>query len=1245
MSRRKLIISILLFLIYEAAVWFGAGALAAPANFPLIVFVLSALGLTVLVVYLLISRLTARPAPAAPPPQASQTPPAEHAAAAPRPGADPELDAVVALLNEANNRLAQSPTLASRRSRTSVYGLPLYLLGGPEGAGKTTTFLKAGLEPELLAGQVYRDANILPTRLVNLWYAGDALFAEASGSLFSQDAGRWKGLLDRLQGRSAGSFLKKLFPGKKQPRLRGFVLFVEIGPFLGVPDPSRIGNLSRRVQERLRLAGESFGTNFPVYVVFTKSDALPYFTEYFGRLTESEDQQILGCTLAAAAPGQRAPGEVFAEAETARLSEAFNTLYYSLAEKRMTMLSRETTPQKRPAVYEYPREMKRIRDTLVQFLVDVFRPNPLQPGPILRGFYFTGTRPVTVSALTAVAGGEQPRAAVGEATSLFNVADYQKRIGLAAETPSSPAETTVSRWCFVAELFHRVILPDPLGARVAFANRRHDRQRRVLFGALAAIGALFCILFIRSWWGNSQLLDDAESATRVQYSFTPNARATPSVETLRGMESLRSELATLLEYEREGAPWRLRWGLYSGSRVLPGLYDLYFQRFRQVFYEDIHGSIAATLSRLPAVPDPNSPYNAIYDRVKAYRMITECKCSPDAAFLTPVLAGIWTADRSIDSERQTLARKQIDFYASELKYKNPYRVEEKTELTDRGRQYLSAFGGVERLYRGMIEDANQKRAAARLADLSPDWKQALSSPGEVQAAFTLDGWTYVEKAIKDPNRAALGDTCVLGGKGAIAQFAQGATMSAQLENLYIQDYIRRWREFTAATTVEPFRSAADAAKKLELLSGNRSPLLAALFMISENTNFPSAPQGQTTSLASAAGAAQKSGLFNRLIPSSAKKAATIASQAMPQQPPAATPADISRVFQPVREVAPPGSRERLIGDQNRNYMNALAQLQLAMQRISEDHSSTPDIGLHQQARQAVDSGAEQVRQISQRFNIAGSEGLDTEVQRLLESPFREASRYIVTDVTKVARDKANGAARQLCSKLGPIERKFPFNPQSDTDASAAEVAAIFAPATGAFAQLQQQLASAMVKQGALWVPSPQSDAKLTPEFIRFVNQMQRIQDALFADGGQQMKLRYTLKPMPGANIQAISAEIDGSKFTSTGAQSEAKQLYWPGAPGAQQVMIRVRAGANIPFASYEGLWGVFRMMADADPRPPGAKIVELSKVRRGHGRPEAVLDQNDKPIVVRFELSDLPNGVDIFDRNFFNVRCAGRAAE
>src|ERR1041385_2409096 len=125
----------------------------------------------------------------------------------------------------------------------------------------------------------------------------------------------------------------------------------------------------------------------------------------------------------------------------------------------------------------------------------------------------------------------------------------------------------------------------------------------------------------------------------------------------------------LLDYDRNGAPWRMRWGLYAGGRALPAVYDLYFQRFRQLFFDDIHGFLSGTLVRLPPSPDAQNSYNATYDRVKSYRMITQRKCSPDPAFLTPVLAGNWLAGRTIDPDRQTLAAKQISFYAAELKQK------------------------------------------------------------------------------------------------------------------------------------------------------------------------------------------------------------------------------------------------------------------------------------------------------------------------------------------------------------------------------------------------------------------------------------------------------------------------------------------------------------------------------------------------------------------------------------------------
>src|SRR6185437_12451378 len=150
---------------------------------------------------------------------------------------------------------------------------------------------------------------------------------------------------------------------------------------------------------------------------------------------------------------------------------------------------------------------------------------------------------------------------------------------------------------------------------------------------------------------------------------------------LRSLDAIRQQLAVLQEYDEDGPPFRLRWGLYSGERIRPTLYKLYFQRFREVFFDDFHNSVSLDLAGLPATPDAGAhPFNTVYDRLKAYRMITSCKCTPDKSFLPPVLFGIWNANRSLDPERQELALRQIEFYSDQLRHKNPYQVRRSRRL-------------------------------------------------------------------------------------------------------------------------------------------------------------------------------------------------------------------------------------------------------------------------------------------------------------------------------------------------------------------------------------------------------------------------------------------------------------------------------------------------------------------------------------------------------------------------------------
>jgi type VI secretion system protein ImpL len=77
-------------------------------------------------------------------------------------GATTELDV---LLNDANRKLRDS-----QQGAKTLDSLPLIYLLGDAGSAKTTTVIRSGLDPELVAGVAPRENDTVPTPVINLWF-------------------------------------------------------------------------------------------------------------------------------------------------------------------------------------------------------------------------------------------------------------------------------------------------------------------------------------------------------------------------------------------------------------------------------------------------------------------------------------------------------------------------------------------------------------------------------------------------------------------------------------------------------------------------------------------------------------------------------------------------------------------------------------------------------------------------------------------------------------------------------------------------------------------------------------------------------------------------------------------------------------------------------------------------------------------------------------------------------------------
>src|SRR5580658_463470 len=589
-----------------------------------------------------------------------------------------ESDDLDALVREAVRRLKHS-TLGRG---TNLGSLPLVFVLSDSGSSKTTVLIHSALDPELLAGQVYRDNEVLPTSAANIWYTREAIFVDPAGSMMGQ-ADRWRRLVRLLQ---PGRFSAAL--GKRSQAPRAALVCFDCESFLQPGASETAVSAARRLSVRLQEVSQLMGISFPVYVLFTKLDRVSFFADFVRGMSKDEASEVLGATL----PLRSLSAGVYADEETRRLTKAFDDIFYSLAERRIVFLPRENEGEKLPGIYEFPRELRKLRTLLVQFLVDLARPSHLGTNPFLRGFYFTGVRPVVMEDVVAA-----PSAPVEAADAGYGSGATQIFRNLGSQAPApvvarSGGSRRVPQWVFLTSLFNDVLVKDRVALATSGSSSRVNLLRRVALGSALFI-ALICLTgFVVSFFSNRALETRVQEAVADLTAVRGTSQSAAGLSDLTKLENLRRELVDLTNYAENGPPLSLRWFLYDGDQIYPDAKRVYFQRFKSLLFAETQKRVTDGLGAVAgksATNAPNDSYQKTYDELKAYLITTDPAdhVYSTTAFLTPVLMSHWIAGRDIDKDRRDLAALQFDFFATELARENPFPTGNSKDLIDQARAY------------------------------------------------------------------------------------------------------------------------------------------------------------------------------------------------------------------------------------------------------------------------------------------------------------------------------------------------------------------------------------------------------------------------------------------------------------------------------------------------------------------------------------------------------------------------------
>jgi type VI secretion system protein ImpL len=1109
---------------------------------------------------------------------------AERDLAAAPPGHRADIERLQERLETSIAQLKQSKLAGEgwfKSGKRALYALPWYVFIGPPGAGKTTALVHSGLR--FPAGSD-RLRGVGGTRNCDWFLSDQAILLDTAGRYTTeeQDRDEWMAFLD---------ILKKHRPDRP---INGVLVGISVPELLEAPRDEiewHAENTRKRIDELI----ERLGVRFPVYVVFTKTDLIQGFVEFFGEMGRQERDQIWGCTFE--------PEEVDGDRVHDAFNREFERLNDSLVGRRNDRLRRAMKRDERHRVFTFPLEFASAREPLSRFLEGLFRPNPFHENPVFRGFYFTS--------------GTQEGLPIERV--IQAIAD---RFELPPQYAAAPEPQVETKSYFLTDVFTRVVIPD---RNLVRPTGRQRTKARLATTGVGAAGVFLLALFVL---GASQALVRSNmelnrlSESAIEAGAIDWRRASFSPEELTRMDAFRESVAR----SERGRPI-LQLGLDRRRSVREPAQNLYYAQARSFVeahaVEQIRQSLrsggqraaggfdyalgltsADTLDAMAASDRERSiRRQRVYDDLKAYLLITDeierlREERPLRDYVTAHLGGLAQqsvvgADTTGRGRLANLVARQTESYVAALVRGTAQPFAAEPSLVAQARNVIYEPPSVAGLYNRIKQDALFTLQPFTLADAVPGQYLALFEPAaDVPGVFTIEGWNAViapafERESSDPTR----DDWVMGREGVELPPAMRdpAQIRAQLEERYLAEYSQAWERFLRSVRYRSFGDMQSAARNLGILgSASDSPVLWIMAVVTEQTSF-GRPGGSEAVSEAASGLA--SNITSRLRARADMATGGMATAAGVGVRPGMARSDgtglnsVERTFAGLHALKAPDAPVGGAAPELYSSLEALEQLGSILEGLAGEPAQAADF-----AAQVLQGNGGQLAQILSAVE-AGTRRLDNNVRQAL---FVQPVRQAWGDILGTAQGHLNRRWRDevYAPYQATLEGRYPLDPNSSNDAPLGDFEQFFAPAGGVLATfVEQALTPYLASDGRTARAWQGRGIGISPGTQRAIEQGRRIGEGLFA--GRTMRVEFEMQadvptregdaPPPDQVYTRIHGTSDSYRM---GSYRPWVTYAWPGTPGAM-IGVSTRQG-ELPPKQFGGDWAVFRLLQDAEVRRASA---------------------------------------------------------
>lgn len=1058
---------------------------------------------------------------------------------------DDENELVKAELGELKGKMREALTALrkSKLGRRSLYELPWYVIIGPPGAGKTTALINSGLNfPLAKTTGKASIGGVGGTRNCDWWFTNDAVLIDTAGRYTTQDSGESEDNAGWL------GFLKILKKHRKRQPINGAIVAVSLSD-LSLQDEASQKSHAAAIRRRLHELREKLGVRFPVYILFTKSDLIAGFTEFFDNLGKEEREQVWGFTLPL-------PKKTKAElSPVAAFDEEFSTLLAQLNSQSLERMQQETDHQRRALISSFPAQVASVRSTARAFLSEVFQDNRFEKRHLLRGVYFaSGTQEGTPI----------DRLMMGMART-FGIG--RQAIGTGRGT---------GRSFFLTRLFQGVMFPEAgLVSADDKVERRYRWTKRIAIAAALAGGIGMTTVWARSYIGNAALLAEASENVEAYRAAAAQIPGSPIQDSdLPGIVPALDILRAMPANPAAGDPEpdrSLTWGLYQGKQIG----NQAGQSYRAALNEHLLPRLLLRLEDQMQANMNNTDF--LYESLKIYLMLGQ-----QGPMNTDLIKEWMQLDWSVafqgaarDELRNSLTQHldaMLDAPLDEIALNGP--------LVEQIQGLLSEMPLAQRVYNSIV---NSPRAKAlpqwRLTDIGgPAISRVIvRSSGKplsegIEGIFTWDGFNnvFLDEALGVAQRLQ-SESWVLGARGEAEQTETALiAMSRDVLDLYYTDYISRYDQILGDIDIIPMESLSHAVEVTNVLSGPTSPLVNILNAISDETKLTESRSVDASALAegaTAVGALEAQSLLSSraqlLLGTLRSSVSAAGGDAAPPPPPGSFVED----------------RFSWLHSLTEEIEGQPSQLSELMSRLTEVYQELNKLSF----AGGVGAGAGEATAIVRFQELANR--LPGPIQRW-STQITSGSSGITADGTR-ASINAQWQAQVLPFCEQALTNRYPFTRGAKADVAMGDFTRLFAPnglIDGFFNENLRDYVDTRARPWA-WKRVNDTDLGISPAVLQQLQYAAEIRDAFFA-GNPTPAVSFQITPEAlDPKAQEVVLDIDGTEVTyAHSVAPKPAAITWPGAVGSARIILQPVVDNTSNAMTRDGPWAWFRLLSAAEVR-------------------------------------------------------------